>query len=253
MGTELKRALQRTLQRTLGLDTYLDLFARYRLLSSRWDSRDAAFRAFLGRLPQNGLVLDIGANVGVMTVRLSRHVSRGRVHAFEPNPACFGAAERLVKRLGLANVALHAWALARTRGELEMVMPVALAFRQHGLSHVVDASSDDPTPGDRFRVPCRALDEMPEWFEPGAKVTAIKVDAEDYEAEVLEGGRRLLATHRPLVYCELWLTPNRGRAVDLMRELGFDALVYRGGRLEPFDPYPHASVQDFFFVPRPNA
>jgi FkbM family methyltransferase len=252
MGTELKHAVQRALQQTLGLDTYLDLFARYRLLSSRWDSRDAAFRAFLGRLPQDGLVLDIGANVGVMTVRLSRHVSRGRVHGFEPNPACFGAATRLVGRLRLTNVALHAWALARTGGELEMVMPVAVAFRQHGLSRVVDAERDT-TPGDRFRVPCRALDEMPEWFERGAKVTAIKVDTEDYEAEVLEGGRRLLATHRPLVYCELWLTPNRDRTVALMRELRFDALVYRGGRLEPFDPYPHASVQDFFFVPKPNA
>jgi FkbM family methyltransferase len=245
----LKSAVQRTLQRTFGLDTYLDLFARYRLLSSRWDSRDAAFRAFLDRVPEDGLALDIGANVGVMTVRLARRLSRGRVHAFEPNPACFAAAERLVKRLRLANVVLHPLALARTEGVVEMVMPVAVAIRQHGLSHVV-SESGDATVGDRFRAPCVALDEMPQWFESGARVTAIKVDAEDYEAEVLEGGGRLLAVHRPLVYCELWLTPNRDRTVALMRGRGFDAFVYRGGRLEPFDPWPHASVQDFFFVPK---
>ena len=244
----LKRAVQRVLQHTLGLHAYLDLFARYRLLSSRWDSRDAAFRAFLGRLPQEGLVLDIGANVGVLTVQLARRVRRGTVHAFEPTPSSHDAARRLVNRLGLANVVLHPWALGRTKGEVEMVMPVSAAVRQHGLSHVV-GSADDTTPGDRFRVPCRALDEMHEWFEPGARVTGIKLDVEDYEAEVLEGGRRLLATHRPLVYCELWLTPNRDRTVALMRELGYGAMAFRRGAVEPFDPVPHASDQDFFFVP----
>jgi len=243
----LKTAVQRILQRTVGFPAYLDLFARYRLLVSRWDPRDAAFRAFLGRLPEDGLVLDVGANVGVMTVQLARQVRRGTVHAFEPNPPSYAAAQRLVTRLALANVVLHPWALGRTSGEVEMVMPVEMAVRRHGLSHVV-GGPDDATPGDRFRVPCRALDEMAEWFEPGSRVTGMKIDCEDYEAEVLEGGRKLLTTHRPLVYCELWLTPNRDRTVALMNALGFDALVFRDGRLHPFEPWPHASAQEFFFV-----
>jgi FkbM family methyltransferase len=244
----LKRTLQRILQRTLGLPAYLDLFARYRLLSGRFDRGDDAFRAFLARLPDDGTVLDVGANVGVMTVHLARHVRRGTVHAFEPNPLSYRTASRLTTRLGLTNVVLHPFALARTQGEVEMVMPVEVAVRQHGLSHVV-ADGGAFTPGDRFRVPCRALDEMPEWFEPGARVTGLKIDTEDYEAEVLEGSRKLLATHRPLVYCELWLTPNRDRTVALMRELGYEVMVYRKGAFEPFDPWPHASTQDFFFVP----
>ncbi len=245
----MKRRLQAFLQRGLGLETYLDLFARYRLVSSRWDSRDAAFRAFVDRLPRDGLVLDVGANVGVMTVHLARRVRRGTVHAFEPNPQSFGAASRLVARLRLTNVVLHPWALGRTSGEVEMVMPVDVRFRQHGLSHVV-ATPGDATAGDLFRAPRRVLDEMPGWFEPGARVTGMKLDVEDYEAEVLEGARRLLAVHRPLVFCELWLTPNRDRTVALMRELGFEAMAYRKGALEPFEPWPHASTQDFFFVPQ---
>jgi FkbM family methyltransferase len=252
IALDLKIEVQRVVQRALGLDAYLDLFARYRLLSSRWDARDGAFRTFLGRLPQDGLVLDVGANVGVMTVSLARHVRRGTVHAFEPNPVSYGAARRLVTRLGLANVVLHPFALARAEGEVEMVMPVEVAVRQHGLSHVV-SGPDDTTAGERFRVPCRALDEMPEWFAPGARVTGIKIDAENYEAEVLEGGRKLLTTHRPLVYCELWLTANRDRTVALLRELGYSAMVYRSGALEPFEPWPHASDQDFFFVPETRA
>jgi len=183
-----------------------------------------------------------------MTVHLARRVPQGTVHAFEPAPANFGAAQRLVTRLGLGNVRLYPWALGRAAGEVDMVMPVDAAFRQHGLSHVVASSGPAPE-GDVFRAPCRVLDDMPEWFEPGARVTGIKLDVEDYEAEVLAGARRLLATHRPLVYCELWLTPNRERAVALMRDLGFEAMVYRNRGLEPFEPWLHASTQDFFFVP----
>lgn len=243
----MKTAVQRILQRTVGFPAYLDLFARYRLLVSRWDVSDAAFRAFLGRLPEEGLVLDVGANVGVMTVRLARHVRRGTVHAFEPNPRSRGAALRLVARQGLANVVFHPWALGRSTGTAEMVMPVESRVRQHGLTHVVGGWSAEE--GDRFRVDCRALDDMAEWFEPRTRVTGIKVDVEDYESEVLEGARKLLATHRPLVHCELWLTPNRDRTVTLMRELGFEAFVFKGGQLVRFDPWPHASDQDFFFVP----
>jgi FkbM family methyltransferase len=248
----LKSAVQRILQRVLGLGVYLDLFARYRLATSRWDPRDRAFRAFLDHLPPDGLVLDVGANVGVMTAHLARRVRDGTVHAFEPTPANFAAAQRLVARLGLDNVRLHPWVVGRTAGEVEMVMPVELAVRQHGLSHVVRGPTD-AVRGERFRAPCRVLDEMSALFEPGARVTGIKLDVEDYEAEVLEGARHLLATHRPRVFCELWLTPNRDRVVGLVRDLGYDVMAYRNRGLEPFESGQHASVQDFFFVPQASS
>jgi FkbM family methyltransferase len=244
----LKRTLQRLLQGTLGLERYLDLFARYRLFAGRFDSGDEAFRAFLARLPEEGTVLDVGANVGVLTIHLARHFRRGKVVAFEPNPLSYGTATRLVRASGVANVVLHPWALGRAAGEIEMVMPVSGAVRMHGLSHVAQGAADAPG-GDRFRVAVRALDEMAELFAPGVRITGVKIDVEDFESEVVEGARRLLAAHRPLVYCELWLTPNRDRTVALMRELGYGAMVYRSGALEAFEPWPHAGNQDFFFVP----
>lgn len=248
----MKRSFQKVLQALLGLDGYLDLFARYRLRVSRFDPLDEAFRAFLARLPDDGIVLDVGANVGVMTVRLARHLRRGTVHAFEPNPVSREVARRLVTRLGLTNVVLHPWALGRTSGDVEMVMPVDAAVRQHGLSRVL-ADPKDATPGERFRAECRALDDFPSLFPAGVPVRGLKIDVEDSEADVLEGARALLLAERPLVYCELWLTPNRDRAVAFMRGLGFEALVRRKGGLEPFSPVEHASDQDFFFVPAARA
>jgi FkbM family methyltransferase len=246
-----KRTLQKLLQSALGLERYLDLFARYRLLAGPFDRGDEAFRAFLGKLPEDGTVLDVGANVGVMTIQLARRVRRGTVVAFEPNPLSHGAAARLLKARQVENVVLHPWALGKKAGDVEMVMPVSGAVRLHGLSHV--AGPTDPAGGYRFRAAARVLDEMDELFAPGVRVTGMKIDVEDFESDVIEGARRLLALHRPLVYCELWLTPNRDRTVALMRELGYDAMVCKGGALEPFEPWPHASTQDFFFVPQASA
>lgn len=248
----LKRTFQRLLQRALGLERYLDLFARYRLLAGRYDPGDRAFRSFLARLPEDGTVLDVGANVGVMTIHLARHLRRGTVVAFEPNPLSYATAARLVRARGVDNVVLHPWALGSAAGEVEIVMPVNGALRMHGLSHVVQGPADTPG-GDRFRVAVRALDDLPELFAPGVRVTGMKIDVEDFESEVVLGARRLLISHRPLVYCELWLTPNRERTVALMRELGYEAMVYRNGGLEAFAPWPHASAQDFFFVPEASS
>jgi hypothetical protein len=133
-----------------------------------------------------------------------------------------------------------------------MVMPVTGAVRMHGLSHVALGSTDAPG-GERFRAAVHVLDDLTELFAPTVRVTGVKIDVEDYESEVIEGARRLLAAHRPLVHCELWLTPNRDRTVALMRELGYQAMVYREGALEPFEPWPHASTQDFLFVPETRA
>lgn len=248
----MKQSFQKVLQAVLGLDGYLDLFARYRLRVSRFDPLDEAFRAFLSRLPDDGIVLDVGANVGVMTVRLARHLRRGTVHAFEPNPVSREVARRLVTRLGLSNVVLHPFALGRASGQVEMVMPVDATVRQHGLSRVV-AGPQDQTAGDRFVVECRALDDLAPILPAGVPVRGLKIDVEDSEADVLEGARGLLLAHRPLVYSELWLTPNRDRTVAYMQSLGFTALVRRKGGLEPFSPFEHASDQDFFFLPEAPA
>jgi hypothetical protein len=133
-----------------------------------------------------------------------------------------------------------------------MVMPVADAVRMHGLSHVAMGPTASPE-GDRFHATVHVLDEMSELFASGVRVTGMKIDVEDSESEVIEGARRLLGLHRPLVYCELWLTANRDRTVALMRELGYTAMVYGERGLQPFEPEPHASAQDFLFVPPARA
>lgn len=247
MPLAVKALVRRRAQQVLGFDRYLDLFARYKLIAFPWSGQGRDFLRFLSLLPREGLVLDVGANVGFTTALLARRVRPGVVHAFEPSPSSAAALARLVRRQGLGNVVLHRCALGNEEGPVEMVTPLAEAARLPGLTHVVREGAAEE-PGERFAAECLVLDRMADWFEPGSRVVALKIDVEDYEFEVLDGARRLLASHRPFVFCELWDTANRRRCLQLARELDYSVRVNVESRLEPFDPSRHQKL-DFFLLP----
>ncbi len=179
-------------------------------------------------IPEDGLVLDIGANLGVMTVHLSRHVRRGRVVAFEPMSENLAVLRRVIGRYGLANVQVEACALGDREGAAEMVLPVEHGARRHGLSHVVHDSIGERNEGLRRSVPMRRLDDFGFAMAPGP--AAIKIDVENFEWFVLEGGLATLRAHRPMLYVELWENENRTRCLELLTGLGYEASVCEDGR-----------------------
>ena len=55
-------------------------------------------------MPDDGIFVDVGANVGIYSLYVARHLGRnGRVLSFEPNPAAY---ERLETNVRLNNEAL---------------------------------------------------------------------------------------------------------------------------------------------------
>ena len=69
-------------------------------------------------------VLDIGANLGVVTLHLAKLVGKGGViHSFEPNPRVADLLIRSIERNGLENVRLHTCALGAEAGTLSLSFP----------------------------------------------------------------------------------------------------------------------------------
>jgi len=133
---------------------------------------------------------------------------------------------------------------------LPFFTPFDGAARLPALSHVMTGNAPAGS-GERFVAECRALDGMDE-LVAGPRVAALKIDVEDHEHQVLAGARRLLATHRPLLFCELWETENRSLSLALARELGYHVWVRESGALVPFDPGRHR-VLDFYLLPEETA
>ena len=241
----MKKLVQNALQSVLGFRRYLFLFSMFKIRTLRRDKKEGDFFHFLSMIPEGALVLDIGANIGIMTAWLAKHCKKGIVHAIEPIPENFETLTRICRHYNFANVRLHQFALGAEEGQLEMVMPEVKNVKMQGLSHVVHDSITDFNEGRRYAVPQHQLDLLPEIVE---EVKAIKIDVENFEYFVFKGGEKMLRKYKPLIYCELWDNENREKCFQLLQgDLGYKIMVLHGGTLVQFDAKIHQN-QNFFFV-----
>lgn len=244
-----KNAIKALLQKILGYRRYLRVFAWFKVKTLHNDKRETDFFVFLSMLPAEGVVLDVGANLGFLTAHLSQKVNKGKVMAFEPMPDNLDALNYVIRKFDLKNVIVQPCALGDTDGEAEMVLPVEGAARQQGLSHVVHSELKDHNEGIRFKVSLKKLDSIPELFADGVKVTGIKMDVENFEQFVFRGARELIRRHRPLVYVELWDNENRNICFSILEEAGYNVRINENGKLIPFDRDKHRDKINFLVVP----
>lgn len=240
----MKKAIQALLQRILGYHRYLFVFARVKSAMILRDRNEGDFRHFLSFITPTDTVLDIGANIGIMTTHLSRAAKQ--VFAFEPIPDNIFTLKRIIAHYGLSNVTLFECALGNHQTDLEMVLPVVSNVKMQGLAHAVDPTITEYNEGIRFTVPQYRLDDL-DALKPHP-IKAIKLDVENFEYQVLLGGLELIRRNLPVIYCELWDNDNRRHCFELIRSLGYRIEVVANNRLVPFEPGIHTG-QNFFFLP----
>ncbi len=136
-------------------------------------------------------VCDIGANIGIVTVLLSKLVGdAGKVFAFEPNPACYEALTAAIARNRMTNVLPQAIALGSQTEERDLAIPPDNAGAASLRETAVHAG------GKTTRVSVRTLDEFVE--EQGIdSIQFMKLDVEGFESEVFTGSTRILGILRP--------------------------------------------------------
>ena len=61
----MKTFIKYVLQKLLGLQTYLYVFARFVIIKIRWDKKEKDFFHFMKLISDEGIILDLGANIGV--------------------------------------------------------------------------------------------------------------------------------------------------------------------------------------------
>lgn len=164
------------------------------LLRDRLEPELHHLAALIGR---NGVFIDIGANIGVYSLRAASLVGPGgRVIAVEPGADALAGLRR--------NLALNPQ-LAIT------VVPKAMSDHEgEATLHHVGAGYDpqaysllpDATASEGETVPLTTLDALCR-AEGLTRVDCIKIDAEGVEPQVLAGGRETLAALRPTVIMEM--------------------------------------------------
>ncbi len=246
----MKNAIKAILQGIMGYRNYLRFFARYKVKNLQRDTRERDFFVFLSLLPEKGIVLDIGANLGFLTAHLAWKVKDGQVVSFEPMPDNLDALHHVIKRFDLKNVKVEECALGDHDGEVEMVLPVEGKARQQGLSHIVHDELKDHNVGIHFKVPLKKLDSLEYLFVTDAKVTGIKMDVENFEQYVLSGAERLILHHQPILYLELWDNGNRTVCFNMLQKWGYEIKVSEGSKIVSYNASEHRDRINFLMIPK---
>jgi FkbM family methyltransferase len=190
----------------------------------------------------NGAIVDIGANIGVMSVILAKQHPSSTIFSFEPIAANSRALKRVVRFYKRRNIQIFDMALGNHTGEVKMVIPHAGHSHMPGLSHIVETGEEGKA---IFKVPIQKMDSLAV-LQQLARISAIKLDVENFEYYVLKGGEALLKKHRPLIFCELWKNERREQCFALLKEWGYRVQVFEKGRLVDFTGQ---AALNFFFLP----
>jgi FkbM family methyltransferase len=189
---------------------------RIKRLVARWPQLEAAlkFRALDELVRPGDWVLDVGANIGTFTRRLSDLVGvEGRVVAFEPIISTFSLLVGNVADRG--NVTLFNVAVSERSARLHMAIPAFGSGLRSSANAVVIKS------GSGLAVLSLALDS----FDWPARIALIKVDTEGHELEALRGMRGLLSRDHPTLIVEI----NDVMTMKMLDELGYERRRLSGG------------------------
>ena len=239
----IKERIISLLQRTLGMPRYLFLFSLFHIWRINVGISEKALRTFMGAIKEKGIILDIGANVGAMSVVLAKKFPESIIYAFEPMTANMEALERTFRFYDLKNAGLFPYALGNQNGEVTMVMPLVKNAYRQGFSHILQNGEQEE--GEISKVAIHKLDDVLK-LSRHQKVVAIKIDVENFEWEVLQGAQHIIRTYKPIILCELWNDEKRNSCFHFMQDLHYRVHVLEG---EVLVPYTEQSALDFFFLP----
>jgi FkbM family methyltransferase len=148
-------------------------------------------------LPPAGVVVDAGANIGMVTLGVAPFVPLGRVYAFEPGPLAFRCLATNVAADPMGNAEALNLALADKPGLLALYENPGTASANQVVTaaHIV-------LPGKPLRkVSATTVDAFAAERDL-RRLDLLKVDVEGFEPEVLAGAVQALAWFRPVVALE---------------------------------------------------
>ena len=197
---------------------------------------------FLRNYARGGTFLDVGANVGLISMLLADSVQHAVL--FEPNSMAASRARENI-RLNRLPFEVHEVALSDSDG--------TTAFENLGSVNTCNrtiTSKDASHAGVRtITVPKDSFDHFYSERPAFARsVTAVKIDVEGHENWVLRGMKHLLLTDRPIVMFEYLQRTKLEETFALFASAGYRVMALSSQGLVPADLHV-APLQDLFALP----
>ncbi|MEA1872112.1 MAG: FkbM family methyltransferase [Chloroflexota bacterium] len=147
---------------------------------------------YLESIAKEGMhVIDIGANIGITTVAISKRIGRrGKLYSFEPTPEYFNILKDNVSSNGLENVEVYELAVTDKAGRVP--------FYQKGLSSGIVFEEG----AKKFEVSTTTIDRFLSEEKIG-RIDLINMDCEGSELLALRGAKQTLSKNKVKIFCEI--------------------------------------------------
>ena len=175
-----------------------DLVARVILYDRQYE--EESWAAIKQHLPVGGTFVDVGAHIGIYSLRAAHVVGAGgRVISVEPNPETVRKLRGNIQASGASVVAVQPVACSDSEAEVELFAASRENTGETSLSRENAGQSGGATV---YKVRARPLDAI--LAEAGvSRVDAMKIDVEGAELLVLKGARQTLTRYSPVLVMEL--------------------------------------------------
>ncbi len=175
---------------------------------------------FIKNLKEDDVFYDIGASYGFYTYLASTLLTRGNVHAFEPNRLCGEYLEANAEHA--ENIRINKYGLYDEDGERPYYGQDATFSSGSAGNSLVQEVSDDKALHELYKVQTVTLDT---YVKDHQAPTVLKIDVEGGELSVLKGAQNFLKANNPIVTIEVW-GGEEGRkfsqpAVTLLQTFGY--------------------------------
>jgi len=156
---------------------------------------DGTLAVMASVLRAGGRFVDVGANVGLMSLVAARCVGpQGQVDSFEPLPEIRALLTQSLRVNGFGQVRLHGCALGSAKATLEISRHPEVNRGSASLAWSA------PVAAEKSAVAVERLDDVLGEAARGS-IDMIKVDVEGWEFEALKGAQGLLSAERQPVVC----------------------------------------------------
>ena len=162
--------------------------------------------------------LDVGANCGYYSFKISQNISKINIFSFEPNPEAYlKFSKSLLKNIELSkNIKLENFGLSNENKKLKMQSMIKFGYAQTGGSAVIENNINEKH--HEFYANFKIGDEYLNLIN---KNIAIKVDVEGHELNVLYGLKKTLSSNSCILQIEIF--NNNFRKVDnFLNSLGYN-------------------------------
>lgn len=170
------------------------------------------------------LCIDVGANIGYVSMRMGSAQRDVTVIGFEPDPLNYFRAKENLALNHFDNISIHHLGLGEQKGEA--VMEIRTAGNLGG-----NRIGKSGTSGEK--VPITTLDLFFDQRERTA-IDLIKIDVEGYELKVLKGAKKILSADHPILFVEInddnlrYQGDTAHELIKYLMELGYKDFIHTG-------------------------